>query len=306
MDNVVVLMSCFNGELYVKEQIDTILSQKDLMALCIRDDGSSDNTIPIVKQIIESHREIDIRIIEGRNLGVAQSFLQLMRYAETNYPSAEYFAFADQDDYWLQDKVEIAVSHLCKTQRDSPALYISQYQMADEMLNLIATPKLRANIWLEAAMVNNIATGCTMVMNRCLVMIINSYLPQKITMHDYWVYLVALSINADVYYDSESHFLYRQHARNVIGGLGSSFLDKWTARWFKLFRKGKHYHSNMATELIKGYSQLMPKKNLSFLNMVSCQEKIFCKLKLLFNYRMRGSSFDKTIRCKFLILTGKY
>lgn len=306
MRNVIVLMSCYNGELYLKEQINTILSQKELMALCIRDDGSSDNSITIIKEIISNNHDTDIRIIEGDNIGVVHSFLELMKYAENNFPLADYYAFADQDDYWFPDKIEVAISYLRKTPNNKPALYLSQYQMADAMLKHIATPKLKANVWIESALVNNIATGCTMVMNRHLLRTTNRYSPHNITMHDYWVYLVALSIDADVYFDPVPHFLYRQHGRNAIGGFDTPFWTRWTLRLTKLFKPGKQYNSSMAKELLNGFSDLMSKKTKAFLKTVACPNRISNKIKLLFNSKMRGSSVDKTIRCKLLILTGKF
>lgn len=93
---VIVLMSTYNGEKYLKEQIDSILNQvKVEVFLMIRDDGSSDNTIAILKEYERQNR--NIKIIKGKNIGVGNSFMQLLY----NSAEAEYYAFADQDDVWV-------------------------------------------------------------------------------------------------------------------------------------------------------------------------------------------------------------
>lgn len=302
---VAVLMSTYNGEQFIIEQLDTIKDQKEVECfLFIRDDGSSDNTLSIIKEYKEKHPNFYIEIITGKNLGVARSFMYLLDYAYEKM-DFDYFAFADQDDYWFKDKLSCAIQSL-RGNDCRPGLYMSQFQMADVLLKKIDTPSLNPKLKLENALANNIATGCTMVFNKYLVKELTKYTPRFITMHDYWIYLVAVSINAYIYYDTTSHFLYRQHSNNVIGGKGDNFVKRWRLRWNKLFKEGNHFVSKMCTEIIEGYATDIPPHNYKLLMRVSRVKNIWNRFYLLFNMKIFGTTLDKTIRCKLLILTGKY
>lgn len=101
---VSVLMSTYNGAKYIREQIDSILNQKDVnVELLIRDDGSSDNTAEICKEY--QKKNTNIRFYQGENIGVGKSFMELLKKA----PEADYYSFSDQDDVWLEDKLSRAV-----------------------------------------------------------------------------------------------------------------------------------------------------------------------------------------------------
>ena len=302
---VAVLMSTYNGEKFIVEQLDSIIDQKDVeCSLFIRDDGSSDNTLNIIEEYKDKHPNFYIEIITGKNLGVARSFMFLLDYVSVRM-DFDYFAFADQDDYWFNDKISCAIKSL-QGNDSRPRLYMSQFQMADVLLNKIETPLLKPKLKLENALANNIATGCTMVFNKHLVKQLTKYNPRFITMHDYWIYLVAVSINAYIYFDTTSHFLYRQHVNNVIGGKGDNFVKRWRLRWNKLFEKGNHFVSKMCSEILEGYATDIPPHNYRLLMRVSRAKNIWNRFYLLLNMKIFGTTLDNTIRCKLLILTGKY
>ena len=106
-NDVVVLMSTYNGEKYIKEQIDSIFAQtyQGRITILIRDDGSSDATKETVQALAKSDLR-DVVFIEGENCGPQKSFLNLIQSA----PEASWYFFADQDDVWDDDKIEIAVN----------------------------------------------------------------------------------------------------------------------------------------------------------------------------------------------------
>lgn len=96
MKKVQVLLSSFNGERYIQKQLDTIFAQRGVEVSCIvRDDGSSDRTVQIIKNY--QKKQLALQLIEGENLGWRRSFMELLRLAE----KADYYAFADQDDEWF-------------------------------------------------------------------------------------------------------------------------------------------------------------------------------------------------------------
>lgn len=307
MNKIVVIMSTYNGAAFVTEQLDSILSQKNVeVDVIIRDDASTDETLEKLRKYRSVHLTSKIEILNGKKYGVVGSFMYLINYINKNYSHYSYFAFADQDDYWFPNKLKIAIDSLSAFPLNEPSLYISHYQMADCNLNNLYTPPTRARINLSSALVNNIATGCTMVLNEAMLNVVFQYHPSNITMHDYWIYLLALAIDGKVYYDSQAHFLYRQHSHNVIGGKKDSFIKRWGNRFLKLFKESENYNSKMAKELLIGYGDIIPEKNKRLLQVASTPNNWRNRIKLIINPHLIGSSFDKTLRFKLLVLTGKY
>lgn len=107
MLKVNILMSTYNGEKYIEEQIQSILNQEEvIIKLYIRDDGSTDNTV----KIIESFNKENIVLFKMSNIGWKKSFLELTKLVE--YHDDEYYAFSDQDDVWKKNKISIAINYL--------------------------------------------------------------------------------------------------------------------------------------------------------------------------------------------------
>lgn len=214
--SVLVLMSTYNGEKYIKTQLDSILAQdyKDINIL-IRDDGSTDSTPDILEMYSSKYAAIDW--YRGENIGVKKSFFELMLNADRNI---DYYAFADQDDKWLNQKISRAVCILKKYSPKEATLYCSDKIIVNENLNTIhvTVDRLVKNTSFGNALVQNICTGCTAVMNRRLLEMICQFPPQYVIMHDWWFYLVA-SCFGNVYYDQQSYILYRQHGKNTLGAM---------------------------------------------------------------------------------------
>lgn len=127
---VTVLMSTYNGEKYLKEQIDSILSQVDVdVRLVIRDDGSTDNTVGVIKEY--SQRNSNVEFTVGKNIGYANSFLTLIQMAG----DSDYYAFSDQDDIWKKNKLSTAVD---KINGIPYVVYASNLEMVSENGEFIA------------------------------------------------------------------------------------------------------------------------------------------------------------------------
>ena len=130
MKKVQVLLSAYNGEKYLEEQIRSILAQEHKqLTLLIRDDGSTDHTIDIIKRYADNYE--NVAYYTGKNLGVQQSFFNLMKHADK---TADFYAFADQDDVWMPDKITRAIALLEKESTDLPLLYASETKLVDEHL----------------------------------------------------------------------------------------------------------------------------------------------------------------------------
>lgn len=211
MEKICVLMSTYNGAKYLRDQIDSILNQKGVkVELIVRDDGSCDETIDILN---EYSRNGALRFYKGNNLGPAQSFMDLVM----NAPDASYYAFADQDDVWDDDKLLVGVQSLEKYDKE-PALYYSNLRIVDKNLKLFryAHDKPAVDVNKFSSLLVNYCTGCTEVFNLNLMKILKKGKIDYLCMHDWWVYIVC-SFFGKIVYDNTPHISYRQHGSNVVG-----------------------------------------------------------------------------------------
>lgn len=216
MNSVAVLMSTYNGNSggFICQQLDSILNQKDVdLSLYIRDDKSDDDTVAIIKKYME--RYANITLIEAeKNLGACRSFLQLI----STKIDAEFFALADQDDIWDEDKLAIGIRKLKELPQDKPALYFSNVRVVDQNNNFLrlahSEPQIAKNKYSFLA--EPLPSGCTCVYNRTLAEMAWELQPESFSMHDTWLYTAA-AMFGNVVYDFEPHMNYRQHSNNVSG-----------------------------------------------------------------------------------------
>lgn len=214
-----ILMSTYNGGRYIRTQLDSIIAQNiGNKELLIRDDGSTDDTVTIIEEY--QRKNPWIRYYKEKNIGVQKSFFDLLKQADSN---ADYIAFADQDDEWLPDKLKRAVEILESRDHQIPLLYCSNKIITDENLQpihvTVASPVKRTSF--GNALVQNICTGCTAVINQSMVRMLQKNMPQdidNIIMHDWWLYLTATCFG-EVYYDENSYIRYRQHGSNTSGAM---------------------------------------------------------------------------------------
>lgn len=206
-------MATYNGEMFLREQIDSILSQKNVdVYILVRDDGSTDDTINILKQYSEKE---NLSWYIGKHLNVAKGYLDLMKHVKNK--DFDYFALADQDDVWDEDKLFIAAQNLDQFSKDKPCLYYSGQRLVDQNLKLISLHTLNTKRSLFTRFVLSDFAGCTGVFNRCLLDKVNEYSPTYILMHDTWILKICLALGGNVFVDTGVHMNYRQHSRNTIG-----------------------------------------------------------------------------------------
>jgi glycosyltransferase involved in cell wall biosynthesis len=210
----VILMSTFNGESFLDAQMGSILSQEgiDELFVYIRDDGSTDNTISIIKSYQLRHKNIFLDV--GLNIGPCASFFQLLEYAKT-LEAADIYLFSDQDDLWLPEKIMRSYEALKKI--DEPALYSSSLSIVDRKLDALGTYQHRQSGALFDPIFINSVTGCSSAWNYKFLKLVR--IPgdlSNILMHDWWLYLTAMYLGK-FHYDQKSSILYRQHGGNVVG-----------------------------------------------------------------------------------------
>ncbi len=204
-----ILLSTYNGEEYLRAQLDSFLSLQGVdVRVLIRDDGSTDGTPEILKEYRDNH---GFDVIFGENIGLNRSMYALAAACDK---SCEYFSFADQDDVWLPGKLSRAVAFLAGRK---VALYAGSSTLVNGELEKIGrTARFRKPPSFYNAMVENVCIGHTLVLTRALMDIYAKHYSDGIFVFDYWAYLIA-SVYGEVVFDEEETTLYRQHGNNVIG-----------------------------------------------------------------------------------------
>lgn len=252
---VQILLSTYNGGKFLEQQLDSIIKQSyKNWRIVIRDDGSKDNTVDIIKSYVNKYCDKIIFIEDNyEHLGACQSFSRLLHYT-----SADYIMFCDQDDIWLPEKIEVSVmkmKELEATYNNVPILVHSNLKLIDSDLNIISNsfwkyqklnPKL---IGINNLIIQNNVTGCTMMINKTLKELC-AEIPEKAIMHDWWIALVTSAFGVFGYINRPL-VLYRQHDKNDIGAKKYSFFS-----YFK--RLGKFYDSMKSNyEIIEQCSAFM-------------------------------------------------
>lgn len=220
---VEVLLATYNGERFLRAQIDSILSQdyKNLRVLA-RDDGSTDSTTAILKEYEQRFPDRFRIMPPGPPTGSAKDNFLLLMKASTS----DYVCFSDQDDLWLPGKVSSTMQAMSALESrhgtDTPLLVFTDLQVVDDALK-----PLHESFWrqagivpghinrLAAVLVHNPVTGCTMLINRPL-LDMSVEMPGEAVMHDSWIALLASAFGASAAVEMQT-VLYRQHDRNVIG-----------------------------------------------------------------------------------------
>lgn len=254
---VVVLMSTYNGERFIEEQVASILKQLPPEGrLMVRDDGSTDRTVEKLKHIHDNR----IQIEEGENIGFARSFLTLL----TRTPQdVQMVMFSDQDDVWLEDKVLRAWTCLSAVETQ-PALYCCRQLVTDIKLKIRQeSERINHKPTFMNAIAENIVTGCTAALNEKAINLMKiSGVPEHVKFHDWWLYLV-ISAHGIVIADNNAFILYRQHGNNYLGrGFGRisqqvnmvKFLMKnnWVdALFYQLIDLEKNYNKSLSKECKK-------------------------------------------------------
>lgn len=300
MDKVIVLISTYNGERFLREQINSLLAQEDVIVdILVRDDGSTDNTVNILNEYQEKGI---LKWYTGENKKPALSFLDLVQKS----PKARYYAFCDQDDIWKPEKLKRALMYIKKEEEnEEPILYCANYQLVNENLKELPDNKHVSTTRLNEAVVSSCATGCTIVFNTTLMIALKKYIPRNIVMHDDWAHKVCLAIGGKVFYDKTKVIYYRQHGNNADGGVHS--LRK---RIFNILRRVKNkdcIRSLQLQEIIHGYEKEIDIKNLELIRKVAYYNKSFIsRIKVVFSKEINTPYNKLNIGFKIAILLGYF
>ncbi len=300
-----ILLSTYNGEKFLAQQLDSLLDQDyPDFNICIRDDGSSDKTGEILTEYQSKHAKINV--VFADNIGVPRSYFELVKHA-----SGDFFALCDQDDIWLPGKLSRGLSVINKCSDPSSSLYCSALQFVDSDLKYIGTTAPPRYQCLENAVMENIATGCTVIFGDELRQLYLEAEPGKMHMHDWWLYLVA-SAFGNVVFDPEHLVLYRRHEDTVTGlQLKSSrtLMARLKGFWGFVFNKRQLYGLKQAIIFGKTYANQLNTEQQKLFNQLSrLQESgnlwnridFAARSKVLFNDKLDNFAV------RLLVLLGKY
>lgn len=301
---VVVLLSTYNGEKYLEEQIESILSQKasHQIDLMIRDDGSSDGTVAILKQFEEKYPS-RIRIFCGENIGYVESYFKLIKMAE----GYEYYALSDQDDVWKEEKIQEAVTQCEKYPEGEPVLYASSSYLVNDKLEIMGeTQKNLRGITWNNLIIQNIFPGHAQVFNDALCQILKAdedY--SKIYVHDFWITCIATLYGRTIF-DNQSHTLYRQHGKNAVG-FGQNRFEWIRERMHRIYKNDNQKIAMQTRYFYEKYGNLLDEESKKeFERFIVSQQSFLRRLGYLFTSKVYRQKKFETFLFKLLYLFGGY
>lgn len=254
-----ILLSTYNGEKYLKEQLDSLYSLVNIedISILVRDDGSKDKTQDILSKYQNEHKNFSW--YKGENKGPARSFWELLNKAN----GADYYAFCDQDDVWEKDKLVVAINALEKLDKSKPLLYMGDVHVVDGQLKHMANGFVDVNVPINypCSLSNSVCPGCTFVFNEFARKLATKFDAEEYIDHHDWTFYKIVVCFGSVILDKTTHMHYRQHENNVIGA--KTKLGKY---WDMIFKKPKdpkfiHQRLRNALALEKYYGENMSEEN---------------------------------------------
>lgn len=299
---VQILLSTYNGERYLEEQMGS-LSRQTYPNICIliRDDGSKDRTLEILEKYKNRH---GVKVLYGENKGVVESFFELIKNVDEN---CEFIAFCDQDDVWEKDKIARAVTLLSDIQEDTPAMYCSRLKIVDENKNFIKYSMMpQRGASFENSIVENIVTGCTIVINKAARLLLTKQMPKNVMMHDWWMYQ-AISGMGIIIFDDQSRILYRQHSNNVVG-ISTNIFSGMKKRMERLKKnKEKRMERGQEKELLRIFGDELSKEKSEILySFIHRPEKFWARLQYALRIKVYRQKKMDNIIMKILIVINQF
>ena len=307
MYKINVLMSTYNGELHLREQIESIMEQKDVdVMLTIRDDGSSDGTVDVIRDNIKKYGK-RIKLYTGHNIGYRKSFRRLLKYAS----KANYYAFADQDDVWMDEKLINAVRLIEREcQDDEVCLYASSDIVTDEKLNPVGIHDIsNMHKSIQGYYSRARLAGCTYVFSPACMDIARRFADVNFPRtadpdHDFIIGSIALSCGRLVL-DSNAYIYHRRTNHSVTSG-GNGFSQRVKVEYDLTFkRKGMHYVMAETSLRVLG-DKLSDEAEAFFKDVINYKKSFKNQLKLLTNSDMKSGVKLGDIETKLKILLNIY
>ena len=300
-NKVVILLSTYNGEKYLNEQLDSLLNQTyKNIDIYIRDDGSKDETVNIIKKYQNEHDNIHLE--EGKNLGFIKSFFELLKNSDEN---VDIYSYCDQDDIWEEDKIERALKFINKEEKNIPILYFCNSDYYDINMNFIGHAEKNKVYNFRNSLVECVTQGMTMCINKKTRDLIVNNIPENTLFHDWWTYMICSGLGK-VIYDEKSCVKYRRHNKSVtVEGKNFVELQIWRIKKFLIGDSLKTIKKQII-EYSKLYKEKLNDENKKIISLFD-NEKYSFKLaikKLFYPKRFRRKLSDECM-LRILFLLGK-
>ena len=310
MSKVEILLATYNGDAFIKEQLDSILNQsfKD-WRLIVRDDGSTDQTLNILHKYIQKYpNQIELYKNNQHNTGATKNFSKLLEFSEANY-----LMLCDQDDVWMPDKIGTTFNKMLEMENtfgnEMPLLVHTDLTVVDENRDVLA-PSIskykKINLYnskkLNRLIVQNPVFGCTVMINRKLRDMVIP-IPDEAMVHDWWVALVANAFGK-ICYLNEQTIYYRQHKKNVVGAKreGLQYYFKQLLN-FNQSKSDLFNSIKQCSAFCNRYSNKLDRKTYEVLRHYSCLKKynLIKRRLILLKYGFFKSNFLRTVGLFFMI-----
>lgn len=293
---IAVLLASYNGVKYIKEQIDSILNQKEVdVTIFISDDLSTDKTIEYLQDIYKDFKNI-VYLPSGSKFGGAgKNFFRLIR--DVDFSSFDFISFVDQDDIWYEDKLIRAIKTIEDKQLDAySSNVLAFWEDGKEMVINKSSSQARYDYLFEAA-----GPGCTYVLKKDLAIFLQNFICEnwedvnKIELHDWFIYAFARENNYKWHIDEKPSMRYRQHTSNQVGAN-----DGLKA---KLKRLKKVFSSWYREEIIKIIKVLRLENKYKFSKYILNKSYLNNLLLLKYSFEFRRNKKEKLF-LSLLILLG--
>ena len=248
LPEVEVLLATFNGEIYLPEFLESLCNQQGVkIHLRVSDDGSIDRTIEIIHEYKSKFESCEI--YSGPHKGPSANFFSLIEKA-----TYDFIALADQDDIWLPGHLLSSINRLAKNHEVPSMTFSTVIEFGQELMSERVWPTRFPGEDIRTILTENLARGCTIVLNSKAIELIKFHPPENAIMHDWWILLLIHS-SGNVTWSTLPEVRYRIHVNNVVGK-NPRFKVRLN-RFFRNFRGERWAVFNQAEELLDSYNWVM-------------------------------------------------
>lgn len=300
---IAVIISTYNGEKYLEEQLESIIKQNDVnIDIYIRDDGSTDKTINILKKYSEQYENIFVEF--GNNIGFRRSFISKLINLPQKY---DLYAFCDQDDFWESNKLYQAEKLIEKYAFDTkPILYYSNLKICNEKLEVKKVTKLdKRHKSIESNVLRRSIAGCTMVFNYKLYeLLLNRDINDNMIIrgHDSFLITLCYSVNGKVICDSNAYIKYRKHNNNT--SISTNTLFGRLRKEYEMIIKKKGMESRIADAIMQEWHDVIDNTNRNILETIKESSKFKNRIKIFFSFKYRTGNIILTMIGKIKAICG--
>lgn len=290
MKKVAVLLSSYNGEKYIGKQIESIVRQNyPNVELYIRDDGSTDGTLDIINRYVLNYE--NVHLIQGdHNLGYPDCFYAL---TDDENIQADYYAFADQDDYWLRNKIKRAVEVLEQQDGSKPCSYYAGYMICNEGLKAQKESRTKKrSLKFSESLFEVCGLEFTQVVNAKAMEVIRQYKPMRVKARGTWMSPLLTGLGS-VVYDNYCCAYYRRH-ESAVTNSDTGLFGIWIWRIKEFFNGGFAEYSALLEDIQNVFGKQLQQPDQKTLKVFTAKRSIGNQLrKIFYGKRLRSNWIDE-------------